>query len=138
LGFCPLTPPLSQEHDDKPLIRPVSVLSFSNHDSGPMKAILPLLLLMTVLAPLPAHADDDNQHQRVDLDGAIARGEVLPLSEILDTVLPQIKGRIVEIEFEYEKGRPIYELYIINSDGRRLEYEIDARTAEILGLEDED
>lgn len=103
-----------------------------------MKAILPLLLLMTVLAPLPAQADDDNQHQRVDLDGAIARGEVLPLSEILDTVLPQIKGRIVEIEFEYEKGRPIYELYIINSDGRRLEYEIDARTAEILGLEDED
>ncbi|WP_417409995.1 PepSY domain-containing protein [Hoeflea sp.] len=105
-----------------------------------MKTILTLLLLITVLAPLPARADsdDDNHHRRVDLDAAIARGEVLPLSKILDKVLPQIKGRIVEIEFEYEKGRPIYELYIINGDGRRLEYEIDARTAEILGLEDED
>jgi len=129
---------LSQDHDDKPLMRAVSVLSLSNHDSGPMKTILTLLLLITVLAPLPTHADDDDRHSRVNLDGAIARGEVLPLSKILDKVLPQIKGRIVEIEFEYEKSRPIYEIYIINSDGRRLEYEIDARTAEILGLEDED
>ena len=103
-----------------------------------MKSILTLLLLMPVLAPLPTHVDDDDRHSRVNLDGAIARGEVLPLSKILDKVLPQIKGRIVEIEFEYEKSRPIYEIYIINSDGRRLEYEIDARTAEILGLEDED
>jgi len=140
LGLGPLTPPLSQDHDDNPLMRPVSVLSFSNHDSGPMKPILTLLLLMTVLAPLPtqADADDDHQHDRVYLDAAIARGEVLSLSKILDKVLPEIKGRIVEIEFEYEEGRPIYEIYIINSDGRRLEYEIDARTAEILGLEDED
>jgi len=108
-----------------------------------MKRYLILLLLAAILAPLPAQApahadDDDDQHDRVDLDDAISRGEILPLTKILDIVLPQIKGRIVEIEFENEKSRPIYEIYVINSDGRRLEYEIDARTADILGLEDED
>lgn len=103
-----------------------------------MKRFLTLLLLLAVLVPYSVQADDDDQHEWIDLDGAISRGEILSLSKILDKVLPQIKGRIVEIEFEHEDGRPIYELYIINSDGRRLEYEIDARTAEILGLEDED
>lgn len=103
-----------------------------------MKTVLNLLLALTVLAPLSVHADDDDQQERINLDAAIARGEILPLTTILDRTLPQIKGRIVEIEFEIEDGRPIYEIYIVNSEGRRLEYEIDARTAEILGLEDED
>lgn len=105
-----------------------------------MKRHLILLLCATLLAPLTAHADndDDDRNERVDLDAAISRGEILSLTEILDKVLPQIKGRIVEIEFEHDDSRPIYEIYVVNSDGRRMEYEIDASTAEILGLEDED
>ena len=87
----------------------------------------------------PARADDDDEHrQRATLDAAVKRGEVLQLSEILARVRSKIKGKIVEIEFEYSKGSPIYEIYILNSEGRRLEYEIDARTARILGLEDDD
>lgn len=138
MGFCPLTSPLSQTHHDDPLMRLVSVLSFSQCDSASMKLHPILLLLALILAPLPAQADNDDRHERVDLDEAISRGEILSLSKILDKVSSQIRGRIVEIEFEHEKGRPIYEIYVVNTDGRRLEYEIDARTAEILGLKDED
>lgn len=100
-----------------------------------------LLLLFAAIVPVFASAyadEDDDHHQRASLDAAIKRGEVMKLTEILEKVKGEIQGRIVEIEFEYSREMPIYEIYIINSEGRRLEYEIDARTAEILRLEDED
>lgn len=100
-----------------------------------------LLLLFAAFTTVFASAsadDDDDHHQRASLDDAIKRGEVMQLSEILEKVRGKILGRIVEIEFEYSKETPIYEIYIVNSEGRLLEYEIDARTAEILRLGDED
>ena len=106
-----------------------------------MKRHLTLLLLLAALIPAqaPARADDDDDHRdRKRLDAAVERGEVLSLSEILARVKPAIEGRIVEIEFEYSRGAPIYEIYVLSRDGRRLEYEIDARTATILSFEDDD
>jgi len=108
-----------------------------------MNRQLPLLLLFATLtlAMAPAHADnddDDDHRERTRLNAAVERGEVLLLSEILAKVRHEIEGRIVEIEFEYSDGAPIYEIYVLRRDGRRLEYEIDARTAKILSLEDDD
>ena len=106
-----------------------------------MKRHLTLLLLLAALIPAlsPARADDDDDDRdRTRLNAAVERGEVLPLSEILARVKPGIEGRIVEIEFEYSDDAPIYEIYVLGRDGRRLEYEIDARTAKILSFEDDD
>lgn len=109
-----------------------------------MKRQLTLLAVLAALAPAlmsapaPARADDDDHRDRKRLDAAVERGEVLSLSEILAKVRPAIEGRIVEIEFEDSDGAPIYEIYVLTRDGRRLEYEIDARTAKILSLEDDD
>jgi len=111
-----------------------------------MKRHLALLVLLfaaltpaLMSVPAPARADDDDDHRdRKRLDAAVERGDVLSLSEILAKVRPAIEGRIVEIEFEYSHGAPIYEIYVLRRDGRRLEYEIDARTATILSLEDDD
>ncbi|MBC7280699.1 PepSY domain-containing protein [Hoeflea sp.] len=105
-----------------------------------MKRHLTLLLLLAALSSVlaPARADDDDDNRdRKRLDAAVERGEVLPLSQILARVKPGIEGRIVEIEFEYSHGAPIYEIYVLSRDGRRLEYEIDARTATILNFEDD-
>lgn len=101
-----------------------------------------LLLLM----PLAAQADDDHDdhdedhEERRNLNAAIERGEILPLTEILSRTRGKIEGRVVEIEFEHEHehGLPIYEIYVLQKDGRRREYEIDARTGKILALEDGD
>lgn len=136
-----MTPPFSQSSDDKPLRRSVSDLSYCNRDDGTMKPYMPLLLLLAAITPAlaPAYADNDDDHrERIRLDAAVERGEILHLSEILERVRPDIEGKILEIEFEYSKGSPIYEIYVLSSDGRRLEYEIDARTAEILSLKDDD
>ncbi|WP_394688757.1 PepSY domain-containing protein [Hoeflea sp.] len=103
-----------------------------------------LIIVCLCLWPLTAHAsddhdDDDDDHKtQAQLNAAIERGEILSLSDILERVKSRLEGRIVEIEFEREDGRPIYEIYVLRKDGRRLEYEIDARTAQILDLKDED
>ncbi|OCW57803.1 hypothetical protein AWJ14_03125 [Hoeflea olei] len=90
-------------------------------------------------ATAPARADrHDDHHDRARLDAALEKGEILHLSDILDRVRTQIEGRIVEIEFEYSDHKPIYEIYVLRTDGRRLEYEIDARDGRILSLEDDD
>jgi len=106
-----------------------------------MKRYLYLLLLAAALAPalVPAYADDDDDHrQRDSIDAAVKKGEIMQLSEILLRVKPQINGRILGIEFEGSKQRPIYEFYVLDRTGRRIEYEIDARTARILNSERDD
>lgn len=100
-----------------------------------------LAIALLLLMPLAAHADEDHDEDHEELrslNAAIERGEILPLTEILSRTKGQIEGRVVEIEFEHEDGLPIYEIYVLRKDGRRLEYEIDARTGRILALEDDD
>lgn len=98
----------------------------------------PLLLIAALaLATGPVLADDDHR-QRDDIDAAVRKGEILQLSEILKRVKPQIDGKILEIEFENSKQNPIYEIYVLDRSGHRLEYEVDARTARIISLEADD
>ena len=99
---------------------------------------IPRLLLIAALALAtgPAVADDDHR-QRDDIDAAVRKGEILQLSEILKRVKPEINGRILEIEFENSRHNPIYEIYVLDRAGRRLEYEVDARTGKILSLEND-
>lgn len=93
-----------------------------------------LLIAALALAPVVAAADDDHR-QRDDIDAAVRKGEILQLSEILKRVKPKIDGKILEIEFENSKNNPIYEIYVLDRSGRRLEYEVDARTASIISFE---
>ncbi|WP_299861718.1 PepSY domain-containing protein [uncultured Hoeflea sp.] len=103
--------------------------------------MLTLSLVAVVLSVVPVLADDDDDdddHERAGLAAAIKSGEIMTLSDILAAVRPRLRGRIVEIEFDREDGVPVYEIYVLRDDGRRLEYEIDARNATILSLENDD
>ena len=59
-------------------------------------------------------------------------GSILPLPEVLAMVRPQIDGKIIEMEFEYEYGRPVYEFKYVNGNGRVRELYVDARTGAIV------
>ena len=59
-------------------------------------------------------------------------GATLPLPEVLGIIGPQINGEIIETEFEYEHGRPIYEFKYVDRNGRVRELYVDARTGVIL------
>lgn len=51
---------------------------------------------------------------------------------ILEMVNAKISGEIIETEFEYEDGIPVYELKYISKKGRVREMYVDARTGEII------
>lgn len=65
-------------------------------------------------------------------------GTILPLAAILERAGRDFPGRVIEIEFDEEHGRYIYELEIVDAEGRVWEVEFDAATAEIIESEQED
>lgn len=81
----------------------------------------------------PAISDDgDDLLDQEAARQALAEGRVRPLEDIIAHVRKTIKGDIIEIEFERDNGRFVYELEILQETGQLLEIVVDARTLEIL------
>jgi len=93
-----------------------------------------LALILALLAG-PVLADDDDQDRA---RRALEAGEILPLSEILAVAEAARPGRVIEVELERDDGRWIYELGLVTPGGRLYEMEIDAATATLLELEEDD
>lgn len=100
-----------------------------------MKYCKPGLILCAVLFAGAAIADDDD-HERAR--EALARGEILPLTEILERVQAQYPGQVLETEFDREWFRYYYELTVLADNGYVLEIEVDAASGEIIEVERED
>ena len=106
--------------------------------------LLPLIIAgFAALAPLPASSDTepddddgDDARQHYEAQQALKNGEVRPLEEIIAAVRKEISGDIIEIEFERDDGRYIYELEIIQPSGQVIEIKVDAATKVILEREE--
>lgn len=88
-------------------------------------------------APLCGQALADKKRKRRDDDHEEAfrarqGGAILPLAEVLAMVRPKIDGEIIETEFEYERGIPVYEFKYVNSRGQVRELYADARNGAVL------
>lgn len=83
---------------------------------------------------MPSLADDSQDRAR----DALARGDILPLSRILDVVKREAGGRVINVELDRDDGRFIYEVETITSEGRMLELSIDAANGTILDRDFED
>ncbi|MCC7045128.1 MAG: PepSY domain-containing protein [Alphaproteobacteria bacterium] len=98
-----------------------------------MRFLLPLALLGSILGGIlgaaSVRADEDADHDRVRR--ALARGELQPLSAILDAVRPRLPGDLVGVEIERRKERWFYEFRVVGADGRVYEVRVDAKSAEI-------
>ncbi|MEH6358894.1 MAG: PepSY domain-containing protein [Pseudomonadales bacterium] len=68
----------------------------------------------------------------------VEAGEILPLDKILAVNRDQLAGKILDIELEYEDGQRVYEIKLLDAKGQRLEYYLDARTGELLKMENDD
>lgn len=91
-------------------------------------------LAATLLAALPARADDDDDddddHDRARR--AVEQGRALPLRVVLDQVERQFQGRAVNVELVREHGRLIYEIRLLQADGRVVKLEVDAASGAVL------
>lgn len=90
-------------------------------------AMIGLAGSMLLYGGAPAGASNDHEVARALRDG----GDILPLSQLL--AREEISGmRVLEAELEYEDGRAVYELELLDSDGRVRERYFDASTGEPL------
>ncbi len=103
-----------------------------------MKLLFALPLLLVLAAPAVAGADGEGNEDHEDHEDherareALRRGEVRPLADILADVAARFGGRVIEIEFEREHGRYIYEFEIAGEAGRVFEVHVDGETGEVL------
>ncbi len=69
---------------------------------------------------------------------ALLRGEVLSLAKILSIAAQHVPGDVIEVELEDGKRNAlVYEIKILTPNGRVREIDIDARTGEVLQIEDD-
>ena len=87
---------------------------------------LPALLL---LAPISASASDHEHARR-----ALEQGQILPLRSVLERVEREHPGQVLKIEFEKEDGRYIYEIRLLQPDGRLAKLEVDAVDGSVIKM----
>lgn len=100
-----------------------------------MRATAIIFALVATLAVPTAFADEGKEgygdnHEK--LDDARRRGKIMPIELLLKLLKDRLKGEIVEIELDDNDGSLYYEVYYLDSGGRRIEIYVDAATGEIL------
>ena len=98
-----------------------------------LKARLIAGILIVLSTAIPADQDHDTSKRLREA------GKILSLEAIVDNYRQRYGGgRILEVELEFERGRYVYEIKFLDQNGRVRELEYDARTGELLGIEEED
>ena len=91
--------------------------------------------LLCLTAPIPIRADvGDYESARA----ALERGDVLPLAAILEKGERDTGARVIEVDFELEDGRYLYEFDMLTGDGRMIEAIVDAATGTLLSVGEEE
>ena len=88
-----------------------------------------LAVALVALASL-AQADDDKDQDRIR--DAVRSGEVMPFDLLRQQLQKSHPGDVLELEIEREHGRWIYEIKLLQPDGRIVKLEVDARSGEVL------
>lgn len=86
----------------------------------------------------PAIADDDERDHEIARK-ALSEGKIRPLAEIMDELKSEFPGQVVGVELETKTTDTfIYEFKVLTPDGKLKEVKVDATTAKILTIKDDD
>lgn len=80
----------------------------------------------------------EDVQQQDEARAAVKAGLIRPLEEILAEARKTIEGDIIEIEFEKDDGRFIYEIEYVRHDGQLMEMKIDAKSLAVIENDKED
>lgn len=96
-------------------------------------AVLVCLLSVSLVMPTGVvFADDDDWR---DLHREVQAGRIKPLAEILEILARDWRGDVIDVDIEEDDGKIIYEIELLGPEGQVVEFEVDARTGEILEIE---
>ena len=104
---------------------------------------IPRLLLaasLTLTMSVGMAMADGKNRKKEDHDEvyeAQRKGDILPLATILARLRSVTGPEIVDVEFENKDGRPVYEIKFVDTNGRRKEIYVDARSATIVEMGDD-
>jgi uncharacterized membrane protein YkoI len=93
------------------------------------------LALGLALVPAAAGASGRGDHERAL--SAVRAGEILPLPEILERLRREHPGQVLELELEDRRSSAgervwVYEVRLLQPDGKVVKLEVDARSAHVL------
>jgi uncharacterized membrane protein YkoI len=99
-----------------------------------------LVSLLFVVNAAAVRADDDDEARDHELARkALLEGRIRALSEIAAAIKPRLPGEILGVKIEVEsRERFIYEFDVLTPEGKLKVVDVDATTAEILSIDDED
>lgn len=106
-----------------------------------MRPLIIALVLASAFAAPPALADKGghgNDDDRPRVENAHENAEIMPIEKLLALLGEKIGGEIVEIEIDDDDGRVVYEIYYLDTAGRRHEIKVDASSGAILQREADD
>ena len=89
-------------------------------------------LVLGALVPGQALRADDSDHELAR--DALQQGRVLPLRQVLDKIEREYQGQVLKVEFEHDDGRFLYEIRLLQQDGRMAKLKIDAVDGRVLQI----
>jgi len=96
------------------------------------------LFLALVLGTTSPSALADGEPDADTVRQWVEAGTIMPLEELLERHRQRIPGRLLDLEVEHEHGRLVYELEVVDDQGRVHEIYLDAKSGEWLGREIDD
>lgn len=97
------------------------------------KSYLPALSLCALLVSSTTFGED----QRT-VKALVEKGEILSLESLLAKQSLLLRGKLLDVELEYENMRWIYEIEVLDESGRVSEYWFDAQVGERISQRTED
>lgn len=97
---------------------------------------IPYLFLVLLVGTINLlHADDEITQEQARL--WVEQGVILPLEQILSANQASLDGRILDVELEREDGILVYEIKLLNAQGRKYELYLDAVTGQKIKEEED-
>ena len=97
-----------------------------------LRRLFAMLLLVGAGATGGALHADERDHELARK--ALQQGQVLPLRSVLERIERDYQGQVLKVEFERDDGRHIYEIRLLQQDGRMAKLKIDAVDGRVLQI----
>lgn len=92
-----------------------------------------MLVAVGIMACQSLVAADDDEWR--SLHREVEEGRVVALPKVLDWLDRHYIGQVLEVELERDDGLPRYEIDMIGPQGQVVEFEFDATSGEMIGVE---
>lgn len=98
-------------------------------------SLIVLVMFFLTCVPVTFADDEEDDEEWLRLHEQVEAGRIKPLSDILDQVARDWVGDVIDVDIEEDDGITLYEIELLGPEGQVVEFEIDARTGEILEME---